>query len=75
MTKLKDVLEGLVADSNLSERVERYKAIHKQLINDENIESLKRMIRRLYEFVYAGSGRELGGLDACELCSPAHIPH
>ena len=70
MIKLKNIIERLVIDEEVIERVNRYIELHKQLTNDEDIESFRHMVRKLHEIVHGGKGRELNGLGTCDLCRP-----
>lgn len=68
MTRLKQVVKGLIVNDEIIQRVNRYMELHKELINDSDIDSFKRGIRKLHEIIHGGLGRELGGIGACDIC-------
>lgn len=69
MNRLKKVVEELITDNNIKERVQEHDRLNKQLITDDRIMVLKNQIEELWTFIHGGG--YLGGFDACELCDPS----
>ncbi len=70
MRKLKEIIEQLITDKDVVERIDRYKDLYMQL-NDADIEAFRQRIKELYECIHGG--QVLSGLDACDLCRPPQI--
>lgn len=68
MDSLKRVVEGLIFDNDIKERVFEYDKLYRELITDERIKGLENQIEELWTFINGGG--YLGGFDACELCDP-----
>jgi hypothetical protein len=68
IAKLKKVIEDLVTNDSIKNRVQQYKELHNQLFDYERIDPLKDMIEKLWTYIHGGG--YLGGFDACELCDP-----
>ena len=70
MRKLKEIIEQLITDKDVVERIDRYKELYMQL-NDADIEAFRQRIKELYKCIHGG--QVLSGLDACDLCRPPQI--
>lgn len=69
--KLKVVVEDLVLDKDIEERIQSYHVLYKQLSNTENYTHLKEKIQDLSDYVHGG--QLLGGVSSCEVCKPPKI--
>jgi hypothetical protein len=54
MNKLKEALEKLVIDNTIKTGIRDYNELHNQLINDEEITTLRKKIQTLYDYTYGG---------------------
>jgi hypothetical protein len=73
MKKLEHVIRKLVKDKDIIRRVQEYTELHKQLIDEKDLDDLREKIEDLHTFVHGGW--PLAGYPVCELCDPPQIPN